>query len=179
MPDCYVGEIRLVAFNYAPEGWAFCNGQILPISQNQALFSLLGTTYGGNGTSTFALPNLQGRVVVHAGQGLGLSPYQLGQTGGVENVTLTTNNMPAHTHGFAISANNTVGETNDPTNAYPGLGNDSAGGAASVYTKTMGNVNMAQQNTGVAGGNLPVSVVQPYIALNYIIALTGIYPPRS
>lgn len=179
MGDQFIGEIRLVAFNYAPQGWALCNGQILSIVQFQALYALLGVTYGGNGSSTFALPNLQSRVVVGAGQGLGLSSYPLGQAGGAESVTLLASNMPMHTHALTIAANSTAGETNDPTNAYPGLGNDSAGGAASVYSKTKGTVSMAPQNTGVAGGNAPVSLVQPYIALNYIIALEGIYPPRN
>jgi microcystin-dependent protein len=179
MSDQYLGEIRLVGFNFAPYGWAQCNGQILAIAQNTALYSLLGTYYGGNGTSTFALPNLQSRVVVGMGQGTGLSPYSIGQTGGTENTTLLANNLPTHTHPFAISANSTTGDTNNPSNAYPGLGGDSQQGPANVYTQSRGSATMAPQMTGPTGNSVPFSVLQPYIAMNYVIALQGIYPSRN
>ena len=177
--DPFIGEIRLVAFNFAPQGWAFCNGQILAVQQNAALFSLLGTVYGGNGSTTFALPNLQSRVAVCMGQGQGLSPYLIGQMAGTENTTLNMNNLPAHTHNVALSANHTAGDKNDPTNAYPGLATDSNGGAAPIYTQTKGNVTMAPQVTAATGGNQPFSSLQPYLALNYIIALQGIFPSRQ
>lgn len=179
MSDQYLGEIRLVGFNFAPYGWAQCNGQILAIQSNTALFSLLGTYYGGNGVNTFALPNLQSRVAVGMGQGAGLSQYVIGQTGGTENTTLLANNLPAHTHPFALSANSTTGDTNNPTNAYPGLGGDSQQGPANVYTQTKGTATMAQQTTGSAGNSVPFPTLQPYLALNYIIALQGIYPSRN
>ncbi len=179
MSDQYLGEIRLVAFNFAPVGWALCNGQLLAISQNAALFSLLGTSYGGDGRTNFALPNLQSRVAVGMGQGQGLSPYAIGQNAGAENTTLNANNLPSHTHGFALSANSTKGDQSNPANAYPGLASDSNGGASPVYTQTKGSASMAPQVTQAAGGNLPFSTLQPYLALNYIIAVQGIFPSRQ
>lgn len=176
--DPFLGEIRLVAFNFAPVGWAFCNGQTLSIAQNSALYALLGTVYGGDGTTTFALPNLQSRVVVGTGHSAGLSPYTIGQTAGAESTTLSVNNLPSHAHGFALSASNAAGNTSDPTNAFPGVASDSNGGASPIYTQTKGTAAMAAQVTQAVGGNAPVPTLQPCLALNYIIALQGIFPSR-
>ena len=173
MSDPFVAEIRILACNFAPTGWAMCNGQLLPISQNTALFSLLGTYYGGDGKSTFALPNLQGSAPIHQGQGNGLSLYDLGQTGGSETVTLLQTEMPAHAHqasgasgnGPTSPANNTwgtgVGRTPPPTyvNGSPNV--------------TMGNA------ISVAGGSQPHNNMQPYLTLNFCIAMQGIFPPRG
>jgi microcystin-dependent protein len=164
----FLGEIRIFPYNFAPRGWAFCNGQILSISQNTALFSLLGTTYGGNGQTTFALPDLRGRVPNSSGQGPGLSSYTLGQVGGTETVTLTQSEMPSHNHG--------VNSTNaDATSARPGGNFPAAGGG---YNSASSNT-MAPTMIGNAGGSQPHSNVQPYLTLNYCIALTGIYPSRN
>ena len=172
MADPFVAEIRIFPFNFAPIGWAFCNGQILPISQNTALFSLLGTTYGGNGQSTFALPNLQGDVPLHPGQGPGLSLYDLGQSGGSETVTLLESEIPAHAHQLncvngdgdqAVPTNNTWGAT--PSGANPYI--------------TPSNGNMSPLALGISGGNLPHNNMQPYLTLNFCIALQGVFPPRS
>jgi microcystin-dependent protein len=168
--DQFIGEIRIFAGKFAPKGWAFCSGQLLPISQNTALFSLLGTTYGGNGITNFALPNLNGRVPIHPGQGPGLSLYDLGETGGSETVTLTTANLPAHNH--TISASTISGTTSVPTNAVPAntLNTDKEY-ASSSNTTMMG--------TGSVGIAFPVITLQPYLTLNYIIAIQGIFPPRN
>jgi microcystin-dependent protein len=166
--DPFLGEIRLFAGNFAPNGWALCNGQIMSIAQNTALFSLLGTTYGGNGQTTFALPDLRGRVPVHAGQGPNLSNYSLGQQGGVESVTLTTNHMPAHTHTLNASSNDET--TNRPTNAVPAKGG--------VYDGTL-NTTMNPGVVGNAGGSQPHENLPPHLTLNYIIALQGIFPSRN
>ena len=168
--DPFIGEIRIFAGNFAPKGWAFCSGQILPISQNTALFSLLGTTYGGNGSSTFALPNLNGRVPIHPSQGPGLSYYDLGEVGGSETVTLTTANLPAHNH--TIPASTISGTTSVPTNAVPANTLNTDKEYASSSNTTM-------METGSAGSDVPVNIQQPYISLNYIIALQGVFPPRN
>lgn len=155
MADAFVGEIRPVAFNFAPTGWALCNGQLLPISQNTALFSLLGTTYGGDGRSTFALPNLQGRIPVHPGQGVGLSERFLGEELGVEAVTLLESEIPAHRHSLSASAT-----TTDPiAGTLPADGSFFAPAATSAVQ---------------AHENMP-----PFLVINYVIALQGIFPPRS
>ena len=150
-----------------------CNGQIMSIAQNTALFSLLGTTYGGNGTSTFALPNLQSRVPLHFGQGPGLSPYALGEVTGTENVTILTSNMPQHLHPFSISANSSTGGTTHPGSAFP------ATAGSPIYNAATDSTTMAPGNTGVAGGNVPMSIVNPILALNWCIALEGIFPSRN
>jgi microcystin-dependent protein len=160
-------------FNFAPRGWALCNGQILAISQNAALFSLLGTTYGGNGTTTFALPNLQSRWPLHFGQGSGLSNYVLGQVGGVENVSLNISNIPAHTHTVAPLANSAQGN-----NAHPG-GNFPASAGSQIYNTANDNTAMGASNTGPAGSSIPFSALPPYLALNWCIALEGIFPSRN
>jgi microcystin-dependent protein len=165
--DPFVAEIRIFPFNFAPKGWAWCDGQLLPLSQNTALFSLLGTTYGGNGQTTFALPDLRGRAPLSPGQGPGLASYSLGEVGGVESVTLLSTQMPAHTH--AQPAANGQQTTNRPNGAVPARGGvyaDSGDGAALDPTSS-------------AGGSQPHENRSPYLALNYIIALEGIYPSRN
>lgn len=178
MADPFLGEIRMFGGNFAPIGWAFCQGQLIPISQNAALFSLLGTMYGGDGVSTFALPDLRGRVPLGMGQGPGLSPYTEGQAGGAESVTLNTQQMPAHTH--AVAATETQ-STTDPKGAV--LANTqppTPGAAPKCYGASPdGKTSMNAAMIGMTGGNLPVSVQQPYLAVNYIIALNGIFPSRQ
>jgi microcystin-dependent protein len=178
--DPFLGEIRMVGWNFAANGWALCNGQLMPISQNQALFALLGTTYGGNGTTTFALPNLQGRVPIHQGTGLGLSPYTIGESSGSENITLLPNQMPAHNHLMGVS--NLPGAVADPTNAILAQGNSGAGRspvAVSDYVSTAATGTLAPAAIASSGGNQPHSNIQPFLCINFIIALTGIFPPRS
>jgi microcystin-dependent protein len=175
MSDQFVAEIRIFAGNFAPTGWALCNGQLMPISQNTALFSLLGTTYGGDGKSTFALPNLQGAAPLQAGQGPGLSLYDLGETIGSPSVTLLTTEMPAHSHGaLAVAA---VGAS-DPTNNAWASG---AKGFGNVYSPSAQatNVQMAPTCLSISGGSLPHNNMMPYLCLTFIIALQGIFPPRS
>ncbi len=174
MSEPFLGMIAIYGFNFAPRGWAQCNGQILPIAQNTALFSLLGTTYGGNGQTTFALPDLRGRVSNSAGQGPGLSSYDLGQVGGTESATLTINNMPGHNHTYTIPANASDGTTTEPS-ATTYLGQP----AANLYTTGGPGVQMAGGNTGLTGGSQPFSILQPYLTLNYCIALEGIFPSRN
>lgn len=170
----FLSMIVLFGCNFAPRGWAFCQGQILPIAQNTALFSLLGTTYGGNGQTTFALPDLRGRVPIGFGQGPGLSSYALGQQGGSESVTLLLNQMPAHTHAFMATAE--AGDTADPTGAYPA----NTGALDKEYK--LAPVNKVAMNTAAVetkGGSQPHTNLQPYLALNYCIALEGIFPSRN
>lgn len=169
-----IAQILLFAGNFAPKSWAFCNGAILPISSNTALFSLLGTTYGGNGTTNFALPDLRGRVAIGAGQGPGLSNYQLGQAGGHESVTLTLNEMPNHTHAVNVPTTDGPGSTEDPTGNILALQNASVFAAASAASGSYGGVTV-----GATGGNAPIPTVSPYLALNYVICLYGIYPSRN
>lgn len=173
--DPFIGEIALVPFNFEPMGWAFCNGQILPIAQNQALFALLGTTFGGNGTTTFALPDLRGRVPLHSGLsvGPGLSPYALGQNGGVEAVALLASQMPAHNH--ALNADSANGTSDTPANAI--MGKNASG--VPQYSGAAPTTAMAAAAIAPAGGNQPHENRPPYLALNYIISLFGIFPPRS
>ena len=163
MAEPFVGEIRLVGFSFAPRGWAFCDGQLLPISQNNALFSLFGTTYGGDGRTTFALPDLRGRVPIHKGQGPGLSRYVQGQKGGAETVTLTVAQIPAHSH-------------NHSGNLRPGDNPVGTSNAVDVRQNIAPNATFNSQNTG--GGqsheNRP-----PYLVLNFVVALVGLYPSRQ
>ncbi len=172
MADPFVAEIRIFPFNFAPQGWAHCNGQLLPISQNTALFSLLGTTYGGDGKSTFALPNLLGNAPLHPGQGSGLSQYDLGQTGGTETITLLQSEMPIHSHSMN-------GATFDPALAKA-ISPDaswalSQGGG--IYQDTQ-NTQLAPQALSVAGGSVPHTNMQPYLTVSFCIALQGIFPQR-
>lgn len=173
MDTPFLGMIALFGFNFAPKGWALCNGQLLSISQNQALFALLGTMYGGDGTTTFALPNFQGRVPIHFGQGAGLSNYQIGQAAGVESATLLVNNMPAHNH--ALNAMSELGDTSAPAGAF--LGNT---GALDREYRTSGTgVVMNAAAIGNSGGSQPFSILQPYLVVNYCIALQGIFPSQN
>ena len=173
MSNPYLGEISMFGGNFAPRGWAFCNGQTLPINQNQALFSLMGTTYGGNGVTTFALPNLQSCVPMHQGQGAGLSNFTMGQTVGAMSTTLGFSNMPAHSH--ALNGSNTAGSTRDPSGAVladPGRNHD-------VYDTGGSSVTMASTAIGPTGSSIPFSNLQPYQTLSFIIALQGIFPSQN
>jgi microcystin-dependent protein len=161
----YLGQIIPVAFGFAPRGWAACNGQALPINQNQALFSLLGTNYGGNGVTTFQLPNLQGRVAMHAGNG-----FVLGQAAGEENHTLLSTEMPAHTHVVSPAASKDEETTNRPGGAY-----FTAGGAYG----NAANAAMGGTDTSLTGGGQPHPNLQPYLTLNFVIALQGIFPTQN
>jgi microcystin-dependent protein len=173
MSEPFLGMIAVFGFNFAPRGWAMCNGQILPIAQNTALFSLLGTTYGGNGQTTFALPNLQSRWPLHFGQGPGLSAYDLGQVAGSESETITINNMPAHGHPFQLLANEA-----DPNSKVP-LNGFFANQGSNFYNTAQDGTKMGLQNTGLAGGSQPLGTLPPYLALNFCIALEGIFPSRN
>jgi|SRR5579885_2887545 len=174
MSDQYVAEVRAFPFNFAPKGWAFCDGQILPLSQNTALFSLLGTYYGGDGKSNFALPNLQGNLANCQGQGSGLSSYYVGQQSGVEYVTLLQTEIPVHNH-------NLLGDTfNAPNMNGPTGGTLSSNPNTKIYTNaTSPVVQLAPQALAVAGGSQPHNNMMPFLTLNFCIALQGIYPPRS
>ena len=175
MADPFVAEIRLFPFNFAPKGWAFCDGQVLPLSQNTALFSLLGTTYGGNGQSNFALPNLQGRAPMHPGQGPGLSLHDLGESGGSETVTLLASQMPAHTHSLTASPN--PGETPGPSNTDGSPNSLARSVGGSVYSDP---ANLAEMGPlPAAGGDQPHNNLMPYLTVNFCIALQGVYPPRT
>jgi microcystin-dependent protein len=174
MADPFVAEIRIFPFNFAPKGWAFCDGQILPISQNTALFSLLGTTYGGDGKSTFALPNMQGNAPMHPGQGPGLSLHDLGETGGSQTVTLLESEIPSHSHSLnAVGGFN--GTNNDPTNEVPAKGD----AGLLPYTPSGPALMMAFQAIAPAGGDQPHNNMMPYLTLSFCIALQGVFPPRG
>jgi microcystin-dependent protein len=185
----FLSEIRLFAFNYPPPGWAHCWGQLLPINQNQALFSLLGTTYGGNGQTTFALPDLRGRVPNGWGQGAGLQDYLLGQQGGVEAVTLAVSHMPAHTHPVNVTPlNANLGSKNAAANQRGPAGNVpaiEAAGVTAVYSTAAADAVLGASAIAPAisaansGGGQAHSNIQPYLVLNYCIALTGIFPSRN
>ncbi len=179
MSEPFLGEIRMTGFNFAPTGWALCNGQTLSISANAALFSLLGTTYGGNGVSTFNLPDLQGRVPIHWGNGAGLTPYVIGESAGTENVTLLYNNMPLHNH--LINVNNAAGNSADPSNKILAeTANDARPPVLTqTYTSNASNNTLAPTSVSNAGGNVPHTNLQPFLTVNFIIALAGIYPSRS
>jgi microcystin-dependent protein len=172
--DPFVAEIRIFPFNFAPKGWAFCDGQLLPLSQNTALFSLLGTTYGGDGKSNFALPNMQGNAPMHPGQGPGLSLHDLGETGGSQTVTLLDSEMPAHSH--SLNASNQPGEDPAP-GSTEALARST--GANLYQTSATGLVQLAPQAVAPAGGDQPHNNMQPYLTLNFCIALQGVFPPRT
>jgi microcystin-dependent protein len=165
----FLGEIRAVGFNFPPVGWAVCAGQLMSIAQNTALFSLLGTQYGGDGVSTFALPDLRGRVPNGAGQGPGLNNYVQGQVGGAENVTLTNAQLPNHTH--PIHTNAGLPTTDSPSNAVL-----SGGGS---YSDTPDGTTLSPTAVGAAGSSQPVSILNPYLTMNWIIALQGIFPSQN
>lgn len=173
MSEPFLGMIIIVPYNFSPRGWAFCNGQILPIAQNTALFSLLGTTYGGNGQTTFALPDLRGRFPNSSGQGPGLSNYSLGQQSGTESTTMTVNQLPGHTHTFAQPCLDDDATTGIPTGKVP------ANSGTNIYGSPSGAAVEAGGNTGIAGGSQPVPLLNPYLTLNYCIALEGIFPSRN
>ncbi len=175
MATPYIGQISIVGFNFAPRNWAFCNGQLLSIAQNTALFSILGTTYGGNGSTTFALPNMQGRAPMHPGTGAGLAT-SLGQTGGSESVTLLASQMPTHTH--------TASATPHACSTAPGTSNDPAGRFAGItqrplYTENANGSLAPVTATAVAGSSQAHENRQPFLAMNFIIAQFGIYPARN
>lgn len=171
--DPFLGEIRMFAGNYAPQGWALCDGRILQIAQNQALFSILGTTYGGDGRSTFALPDLRGRVPVNAGNGPGRTARPFGSSGGAETVTLTANQMPNHTHP-AMGSSNAASQYSPAGQVWA----NETSGTAAVYNNTP-NTAMHAQAIGATGGNQPHENMPPFLCVNFIIALEGIYPSRS
>jgi microcystin-dependent protein len=168
-----IGEIRIFAGNFAPRSWAFCNGQLLAISSNSALFSILGTTYGGDGRTTFALPDLRGRSAIQHGNGPGLSDYRLGQRGGAENNTLTVNEMPNHTHSVALKVSTDGGESTSADGNYLGESSEDtyASGSNAIAA---GSGTLTNQ-----GGNQSYNIRQPHLACHYIIALYGVYPSRS
>jgi microcystin-dependent protein len=176
MADPFVAEIRIFPFNFAPTGWAFCDGQLMPISQNTALFSLLGTTYGGNGLSNFALPNLQGSAAMHPGQGQGLSLRDLGEAAGSDTTMLLVSEIPAHTHqiGRALNAN---GNSTSPVGNIWAQAQGGRGSVNTYHTAASGPMNPNVLNP--AGGSLPHNNLQPYLVLNFCIALQGVFPPRS
>ena len=175
MSNPFVAEIRIFTGGFAPKGWAQCDGQLMPISQNTALFSLLGTTYGGNGTSNFALPNLQGCAPMQAGQGPGLSLRDLGETGGEQTVTLLQTEMPAHSHSALADASGTQGAPGNNVWASAGFGRPAAYTPSNAQT----NVQMNPFALSIAGGNLPHNNMAPFLGLMFIIALQGVFPARS
>ena len=171
MSESFVGEIRMFAGTFAPRGWAFCDGQLLAISQNDALFSLYGTIYGGDGRTTFGLPDLRGRIPLHQGHGPGLSQRKIGSKSGTEKVTLTTNQLPSHTHNF--EAANIDADQVNPT------GNDPAIPAFPLYESIAGNSTMNSQSIASSGGNSFHSNLMPTLCINYILSLFGTYPSRA
>lgn len=175
MDQPYIGAIMLFAGNFAPRGWAFCDGQLLSITQYTALFSILGTYFGGNGVSNFALPDLRGRVPVHQGQGNGLSPYVIGQSSGVENVTLLTGNLPVHTHSVNASSGAASRGGTSPAGGVLAV----PSGSVEIYSTSPPNATMNPLMIGVAGSNVPVSIIQPYLCVSFIIAMDGLFPSRN
>jgi microcystin-dependent protein len=173
--DPFVAEIRIFPFNFPPKGWAFCDGQLMPISQNTALFSLLGTTYGGDGKSTFALPNMQGNVPMHPGQGPGLSLHDLGETSGSETVTLLQSEMPAHSHSLMASSTS----SSKPNPSGNALARVQSGATPYVPSAGAPLVNFAGAALSPAGGGQPHNNMQPYLTLSFCIALQGVFPPRT
>jgi len=174
--DPFVAEIRIFAGNFAPTGWALCDGQLLPISQNTALFSLLGTTYGGNGTTNFALPNLQGLAPISLGQGPGLSLRNLGDSGGSPDVTLLTTEIPSHTHPAQAFTASKADQTSPAGHVWSKA--QAGRQPLPLYSATAG-ASMSAQALQVAGGSVPHNNLMPYLTLTFIIALQGVYPPRS
>lgn len=167
-----IGEVRIFGGNFAPRGWALCEGQLLAISSNSALFSILGTTYGGDGRTTFGLPDLRGRAAIAPGTGPGLPTYRLGQRGGTYQNVLNVNQLPSHNHAGAVQVNNAEAGESDPTNNF-------LGAAAAYAEEGTANAFLGGVSVGNTGNNAPVDNMQPYLAINYIIALQGTYPSRS
>jgi microcystin-dependent protein len=172
MSEPFIGQIEMTGYNYAPQGWALCNGQLLSIAQNTALFSLLGTTYGGNGQTTFGLPDLRGRMPVHQGQGPGLSNRVMGEAAGSETVTLNQGEMPQHNH--TVAAQSGPGNSTNPSNNFP-----AASSARDNIYSNSSNALMNQMEIGLTGGSQPHDNMPPFLTVNFIIALQGIYPSRS
>lgn len=175
MSDPYLGEIRQVGFNFAPQGWALCNGQLLSIAQNTALFSLLGTSFGGNGTTNFGLPNLQGQVALGMGQGTGLSPYSIGETVGESTVTLTVAQLGAHAHDAIADGGRGTGSQNSPVNdawGKPATGD-------TPFSPSTPNVTLSPNSTTPTGGGGPHNNLMPFLVVNFVIAMVGIFPARS
>ena len=185
MSEPFLGEIRMVGFNFAPTGWFLCQGQTLPISQYAALFSLLGTQYGGNGTTTFQLPDLQGRVPINQGNGAGLPAYVIGQKAGSPNVSILASNLPAHSHPVAPPVSNVNGTSSSPVNGYPAVDvttitvRDQTATTLTYAASSVSGQSGAAYQTGVAGGGIPLSIEPPYLVVNFIIAYTGIFPSRG
>ncbi|MEO8164155.1 MAG: tail fiber protein [Betaproteobacteria bacterium] len=175
MASPFIGEIKMFGGNFVPRNYAFCNGQLIAIAQNTALFSLLGTTYGGNGTSTYALPNLQGRAPMQQGQGPGLSDQPLGAESGTPTVTLTSAELPSHNHGALCTTATAALGTPIGNSWAPGAGRS----ASSLYSSTAPNTNMSSNAVGAAGQSQPHNNLQPYLAVSFIIALQGIFPARN
>lgn len=175
--------VTMVAYDFAPKNWAYCNGQILPIVQNQALFSLLGTTFGGNGVNTFGLPNMQSRIATGTGQGVGLSNYTLGEISGTENVTLNINQIPAHAHNGNVNVTPRGGTSADDRNTagnYPGMVPNANGYATPATTGTnMAGMKIVSTTIGTAGASQPFEILTPYLVLNYVICMYGIFPSRN
>ena len=172
MGEPFQGEIRMFGGNFAPAGWAFCNGQSVPISENNSLFILIGTTYGGDGETTFNLPNLQSRIPIHAGQGPGISQnYQLGEMGGVESVTLTIQQTPVHSHPFLAST--AAASSNSPANQVI-----AQSGQRAVYTEDTTTTNLASTSIGIVGGSQPHENRMSYTCISFIISLFGVYPQQ-
>ncbi|HYZ82762.1 MAG TPA: tail fiber protein [Bryobacteraceae bacterium] len=174
MNDAFIGTILMFAGNFAPRGWALCQGQLMSIAQNSVLFSILGTMYGGDGITTFGLPDLRGRVPVGTGQGPGLAPVTQGEIDGSASVTLTITQIPAHNH--TLGCSNQAGNQTDPTNHIIAAESQ---GATQTYTDQNPNQTMNPVSIGAAGGSQPHDNMQPYLGMNYIICLEGIYPSRS
>jgi len=170
--DPFVAEIRIFPFNFAPKGWAWCDGQLLPLSQNTALFSLLGTTYGGDGKSNFALPNMQGNAPMHPGQGPGLSLHDLGEMGGSQTVTLLESEIPSHSHAVSVSLS-------DGTDQSPANEKLAGGVGIGQYAAPGGLTQLSDNALPPAGGDQPHNNMQPYLTFYYNIALQGVYPPRT
>lgn len=174
MSDPFIAQITLFAGNFAPRGWAFCEGQLLPISQNTALFSILGTVYGGDGRTTFGLPDLRGRFALQQGNGPGLSPIKLGQKGGVETVTLNQTQIPSHTHDVAVGCSSAAGSESSPVGRYRAADEEDVFADSPGSSETMGG-----SQSENAGGGQPHTNIQPFLCVNYIIAMQGTYPSRS
>lgn len=172
MSDPFLGEVRIFCGNFAPQGWAFCNGAVISVSQNEALYTLFGTTYGGDGQATFGLPDLRGRAPVHAGQRSGSQSYALGQQGGAESVSPSLAQLPPHTH--AVGAISAVAKNPDATNGFYAQSTQ-----VKVYTKSAASQYFAPNTVGTAGTSTPHDNMQPFLVVNFIVAMAGIYPPQS
>jgi microcystin-dependent protein len=180
MSEPFIGQIQPFGFNFAPRGWALCDGQILPISQNTALFSLLGTTYGGNGQTNFALPDLRGRMMVHQGSGPGLPPVVMGEVAGSPQQTLLISNMPAHNH--LLNATTAAADGSTPANTFLANANGADNQGNPVTVQVYGpaaNTTMNPMSIGISGSSIPFSIMPPYLVISICIALNGIFPSRN